>query len=319
MARLIIEVSERGIGATHLRRYDSFPVTVGRDYQNDLILQSRFISPKHLTIHESAAGFIVEDHDSENGIYVRGKRITEGRACLVSGDTITTVGAKLRLIAPSHAVPPAEKLSYFSSPSRRWLFCALVWASLIPTSAILMADEYLATYETVRLLDLANEVVPFLMLGLIWAGWWSFIGYSATRRARYHAHMLVANAALVLFSVVSRLTPYVAYAVNSEMTRSIGDYLGPGFVLALLIYCNLNLSLAMKRWRQTCVAAGIATAVILVALLMTLSDKPEFDATPNYSANLKPPCVKLARSRSTAEFWDDSEKVFKPIVSNGNR
>jgi hypothetical protein len=310
VAGLIIEIIDRSRSASITRRFDSFPVSIGRGYQNDLVVPDPFVSPEHLCITEDETGFIIEDLASENGVYVHGRRAGDKSVHIVSGDRITIGGTSLRLLAPSHPVPPALKLDYWSKPGERAFFRIMVWASLLPTFGVFILDEYFSTITKVRFLTLTGKVIPLMIVAFAWAGLWSLIGYSVKRQARFHAQLLVGNAFLVAVCLLAGIFNSMEFALNSSVIITINNYLVTGILLAALIFFSLGFATTMRKKRRITASCVVAVVVILVAVIKHFADKPEFEATPTLSMGLKPPYVKLARSVSIDEFLKDSAQVF---------
>jgi chromosome segregation ATPase len=61
--------------------------TIGRTPDNDLQIEADYISRHHAVLLSSAAGMILEDLNSTNGVYVNGRRVV--RTTLHDGDLIT--------------------------------------------------------------------------------------------------------------------------------------------------------------------------------------------------------------------------------------
>ncbi len=76
-------------------------VLIGRDANNELVVQDSEASRRHSRIVLDTAGYVVEDLGSTNGTYVNGQRVT-GSALLQDGDTIT-LGRAVRLMFMGHA------------------------------------------------------------------------------------------------------------------------------------------------------------------------------------------------------------------------
>ena len=87
--------------------------TIGRDADNDIALQARFVSRRHAAVIPSHGSALVEDLRSTNGVIVNGRRVRCAR--LTHGDVITLGTAKFRYTfgpgadgpSPVAAVQPA--------------------------------------------------------------------------------------------------------------------------------------------------------------------------------------------------------------------
>jgi pSer/pThr/pTyr-binding forkhead associated (FHA) protein len=75
---------------------DKTRVTIGRLNNNDLCIRSRFISRFHARIVNTAAGAVIEDLNSHNGVTVNTRRIRRHK--LRSGDLIELGQCQFRYI-----------------------------------------------------------------------------------------------------------------------------------------------------------------------------------------------------------------------------
>lgn len=64
------------------------PLVVGRGSDSDIVLTGPLVSRRHAEFHETEAGIVVIDLDSQNGVLVNGVRITSPTALLI-GDRLT--------------------------------------------------------------------------------------------------------------------------------------------------------------------------------------------------------------------------------------
>src|ERR1051326_1810280 len=60
--------------------------TIGRDPQNDLVLDDPRVSRRHAVVQQTPAGVFIRDQQSGNGTFVNQQRVTETK--LAEGDTI---------------------------------------------------------------------------------------------------------------------------------------------------------------------------------------------------------------------------------------
>jgi chromosome segregation ATPase len=78
--------------------------TIGRDAENDIQLQARFVSRRHAAIIPGHGSALVEDLRSTNGVIVNGRRVRCAR--LTPGDVITLGTARFRYTLGSTADKP---------------------------------------------------------------------------------------------------------------------------------------------------------------------------------------------------------------------
>ena len=235
-----------------------------------------------------------------------------GRRCpAASGDLLVLGGTSLRILSPAHPVPPAQKQGFWATVEKKDSFYLLAWLGLLPEFGVAVLFEYLATYEKVRWLNLAKEGLSNILLLLAWAAFWTVIGYSVTRRTRFHAQLILGGLFFAAMSFFEVLPGYLAYAVNVPELEIGGPFFIGGVLSTFLLFHVLGLATTMKPKRRAIVALLIALLVLLMGLLMHFAEIPEFSKTPRFSGTLKPPFGKWAGSRSVDRFLVDSREVFE--------
>lgn len=313
MAELIIEVVEHGRRKGAIHRFDGFPVRIGRGYGNDLVLSDEYVSPEHLVISRDGQGFAVEDLGTENGISVKGRCVRNDTVNIESGDTVMVAGLTLRIFSPSHPVPPARMMSRWSTPGRKLLFRALVWASMLLLFCVCMLDEYIGTYEKIRLSELMDESVPILIIALIWAGFWASLGYSVQRNARFHSQLLIANVFLIAFAFFKSSPDVIGYCLNLRFLEEAIDYAVFCVMMGFLFHMSVGVATRVPRRQKAIISGVIAVVISLVALVVTVADRPDFESDPTYDEDLHPPYVPHLPGVSIDKFLGESEEVFTEL------
>mgnify|MGYP001288394473 CR=1 FL=1 len=74
---------------------------IGRSKSSDLVIASARVSRRHCSLIASGNGYVLQDHDSRNGVWVEGRRVKT--AFLKNGDRFT-VGNYRVLIAGDGAL-----------------------------------------------------------------------------------------------------------------------------------------------------------------------------------------------------------------------
>ena len=68
---------------------------IGRSSSADLVIRSAKISRRHCSLIPSGNGFVIQDHESRNGIWVEGKRVKS--AFLKRGDRFSVANVRIRI------------------------------------------------------------------------------------------------------------------------------------------------------------------------------------------------------------------------------
>lgn len=100
---LVLELNGRTWALDPARSY-----TLGRDPQGDLVIDDARVSWRHATISWGGRGWVIEDHGSTNGTYVRGQRIHQTEISAGSAVYLgnATDGPRLSLSAATAAYSP---------------------------------------------------------------------------------------------------------------------------------------------------------------------------------------------------------------------
>jgi pSer/pThr/pTyr-binding forkhead associated (FHA) protein len=89
--------------------------TLGRNVQNDILLNSRFASRRHAVIVVEAAFTTIRDRQSQNGTFVNGARVQT--QVLVDGDVIRLGDCELHFIAGDQEFSEVEAQRLSSVPN----------------------------------------------------------------------------------------------------------------------------------------------------------------------------------------------------------
>jgi pSer/pThr/pTyr-binding forkhead associated (FHA) protein len=85
-ARALTSYALREAGVDH--PLNKSPLVIGRGSDADIVLSGPLVSRRHAEFHETEAGIVVIDLDSENGVFVNDVRITRPAALLI-GDRLS--------------------------------------------------------------------------------------------------------------------------------------------------------------------------------------------------------------------------------------
>ena len=107
---VIIEVLGWG-GKSHRHyRVEGPTITIGRGYQNHVVLSDSHICANHLRLDQVEGGWQLTDLDSLNGIEVDKNVVKSFGTVLAEGAEIKIGRTRLRIISDSHPVEPAKEL-----------------------------------------------------------------------------------------------------------------------------------------------------------------------------------------------------------------
>jgi hypothetical protein len=279
-------------------------VTIGRGYDNDVILEDPYVAPRHAVVERSTTGDLeVADAGSRNGLFRAGTRprLTRER---VDTDARYRVGrTELRVRTSSHPVP-AELLERGSG---RWWQAVTPTVAVVASAGMLFSNDWSATFERA---DPAKLVLPPVILVLalfLWSGAWGLAGRLLRGEWRFAAHLTAAALTVVAYFFVNNWD-YLQFALSWPWLFYPGLAVLGAFV-AWGLWRHLSLVTRNPGW-GVAVAAVAVTAVSVGSFALSSYVGREDDLTRMaYLKTIKPPAVRLAKGREAGEFFREAERL----------
>ncbi len=307
---MFIEVLDR-IGEVKARlRIEGEVFSVGRAYDNDLILDDPYVAPYHLRISRHADGSLqAADLGTKNGLYALdpSRRVDCVR---LGGETRVRIGhTQLRFRDAEYKV--AEEME--ARPAGSVLRTAGVfYLTLLATAMLLALDAYMSSFDDSKPIQIIAAVVTVLLITFVWAGTWAFVGKLTTRKANIYAHATAALLAIMSLTLVHELSGYIEFSFSAGIAQ-LAAFTAIALIVAALIYRHLRLVSRVSIRR----AAGSAAAVVCVVLgsgwLVQYSASVSYSSALDYSGSLKAPAFKLSASITPETFVVQAEELRKQV------
>jgi hypothetical protein len=286
------------------------PATIGRAYDNDVILDDPYVAPHHLRLERSRSGGLeLVDLGSRNGFFALDP--TRRVACTgADPDARFRVGhTQLRIRPRSYAVP-AERDDAVRTPWHRnpASLVGLYAAAL----ACLLLYGFASTTERIEPLKLAMPAI-WVTLGLcVWAATWAFAGKALGARANLAAHASVALAGLVALFVVATAGGYAAFALSSSAIDA-GTILPLAAVAAWALYRHLTLVSRQPHRTLALAALGVVVGVVGVLSLADHASRQDQLGRMTFLREIKTPAVRLVTGASPEAFFAAAEDLKHQI------
>lgn len=286
-----------------------WPVTAGRGYDADVIIDDPFVAPLHVLIEPVANGrFRVADLQSVNGIALLPSEQRLATAEAGPDDVVRLGRTQLRVRAPSYAVRPELPLraaSFYRRPPAFVMMAAVLLAITVWNAWIMTSSKD----ERVFLVTLALMV--FAGVG-VWISVWSLVGRAAGGRANFTAHGFVACAALAALSLSDALFDYLSFGFSARGP----EYIGAAAAVALfayMIYRHLRLNSRAPRRRLGIVAAAVSLAAYGAVTGIEMAGESGRDGAQRYSETLKPPAFLWVRGVAPEAFLADAGRLKRKV------
>ena len=314
---LIVELISRSKKTLERHSFDKTHITIGRAYDNDLIVSEPHICPHHALLRKDSAdddSWVLCDLDSQNGTYnEKGHRIS-GAIELNSGDEFRTGKMHFRLFNPNHPVKPTIELSVleniFNILSQPSLALLLTFIILIVTAY----GKYLQSYSKINNGELGISILGFFMMILIWASLWAFIGKLIRHEPRFITQFIISGCVFFFFSINEYISALVAFNTLSFFWIYAYDYLSNGLLLVLLFALNLRFSIQQSSWKRGIFANTFAWSVIGALMLFQISEDSDFKASPVYVQTLLPNVLLWVKPVTSETFIANAESIFEQNI-----
>ena len=282
----------RDVVARHRCQGDS--VSIGRAYDNDVVVDDPYVAAHHVRIVRGEAGeLIAQDLGSVNGLYSADDRRTERIA--LDDRPFRIGGTLLRVRTVSHAVPAERVAPLASRPGRIVLIlaCALTAWELLALWLGQTTEPKLSYYFWPSIL--------FALLVLGWTTMWGVMSRIFSGQTRFTRHLAIALAGIGALSVFSEITDYAAFALSWSF---LIEY---GYVLTWSLFAGLCFA-HLVQIRPTHLARKALTIALLAvigvgATALAQSDSRARAGKGSYLKRLHPPIVRLTRPESQDAFF----------------
>lgn len=309
--RLILEIRAHGNDEQAVyRAIEKFPVTVGRGFDNDVILNDPYVSPQHLRIEYDDKGFSVIDIDSENGFIVNGTQQHGSCIRIRSGDILCLGQTEVSVYVPEHPVASTVQLQkinpVFSWLSRSSNILLIFFLAL----AFVLCWAYLEiwTEEIGQALVGAGAVTSVIIV--LWSAIWSVTGRLARHKAHFSSHIAMACLYMIAGTLSWYVESYVDFLTNENWVSILTTY-GINFILlTVLLIGSLTLVTRMNRRRRIVSAVFFSAGVISGVFAISLVSAKSFNQQPIYPSTLKPYLSQLVVADTVEEFMIGNKDIF---------
>ena len=293
-----VEVLARGGEVLHRIPIAGFPVTVGRAYDNDVILDDPYVAPHHLRIDLEADGSLrAVDLGSRNGLYAGRSRKAVKELRLDPNVRMQIGHTRLRVRPKSFAVPMERSQIHWP-----WLldYRVLVVATLVLVG-IEVLEAYAAEHEQFNAVKLVFPPLMVVAGGFIWAGLWALFGKILTGRANFIGHASIAMVGLLAIDTADAAGGYLAFALSMSAMQPAA-VIGMALIFATMLYAHLSLVSRYAPRYLAAAAGGVTTLLLGSAWAFTYLQQSNDITTMPYLTQLKAPIFRVAPAHSTEDF-----------------
>lgn len=273
--RYFVELLTRAGELKQRYAFSTLPITLGRGYDNDLILDDAHTAVHHAVIEADEAGVLVmRDLGSLNGMVNQGRRLTS--MTLVGTEEIRLGQTHLRVRTADFSVTSTE---IKNGESYRWEGWQPAVAGFGLMTLLALFSAWESATSALSAASMLLTVMMLLAMGLVWSGLWTIVNRLFDGHLRFGRHSLITGAGLLTIEIVEQLTHFLAYALAWDALSRYQAYLllmlVGGVVYLHLITIKPNLKRRM-----------LVTMSVLVVLAIGLQMMKAYQTTGRLTASL---------------------------------
>ena len=318
MARVVLlEILDQRGGVRSRTRLSSFPASIGRAYDNDVIVDDPHVDPHHFRLTELEDGTLAaDDLGSVNGLFRGKSKQRVPRIPLSSGIELRIGRTMLRFRALDDPVPEAvPDRPVVPGPLTRLESTRVSLGVLAATYLIFVVLSYFQSYEDVSVVGSVIEPFKFSWLFALWAGVWSVVSRATTHHFAFLRHFVVAGLAGVALLLVLELTEWLDFIAPGS---SLGQVVGLVFTTALgvaLLSAHLAIASSAQRRARWQWALGTVVGIVAFAGASSLAERDVFSVTMDDPGDIKPAGLGWMRTTSVQTFAEESRRLRERVDS----
>jgi hypothetical protein len=297
-----IETLARNGDVLHRHRVDKLPITLGRGYNNDFILDDAHTAPTHAVVELAEDGALVmRDLGSQNGIVVHGKRQA---SVAINGTTVVRLG-HTRLRVRDAAFPVEAEIT--DTTMHAWEGGIPALAGLALIALFVGITEALSDTGSFQAIRYLLVIATGIGAGMVWSGVWALANRLFSGHARLGRHLFILGSGLVATGAWKALSSVLAYAWSAEVFTRYGNHVVM-LILVAMIYHHLR---TVKPHKPR---AFISSCAIFLALGSGLILMRNYEGAGRlrdelYMSVILPPEVRRSKDHSVDEFMNDAAKL----------
>jgi len=307
-----IEILDSKGGVVERLPVESCPVSVGRGYGNDVILDDPYVCPAHIAIAPDEQGrLIARDLDSINGLRASAWETPVASLEICSGSQFRIGHTQLRYCSIDHSSAP----TLVDRDSRRLWLNSSYTAVIIGAAVFLLLclDAYLTIIERVTFAAIVSEPLSTFAMLLLWSGLWALASRIVVSRFHFPQHATIACGAVVGFFLLSFSGEWLEFLFPFIPALWIAGLFGSGLILGALVYGHLKFTSTMRRHSRLWAALSASAVVVGISAISDYAGRSRFSNAMEFTGILKPLDAAWLPSVSVDEFLGGSQTLRQEL------
>lgn len=302
MDTLVVQIGVKHGRVAELARSRDARLSVGRGYDNDLVLTDQHIAARQLEFRREDDQWHMRVLDHTNPVLLNSKKISSDSTPVNSGDQVTIGRTRLSLYSADHPVEHTRKLvlsNWLALENTGLVIPILV---LLGVSLLDLGLNYFEGSTDLRWEEYAYSILFSGVIVVLWAGIWAIAGRILRHQHHYGLQLMATASVSLLATMLALLGTYLAYPFHSVTVSELFDWLS--LLIVLIILFHLNLLIATNTRNTLVVATALAVVVTSVSYAFVMfGDDDEDFYIPSHSYTLLPPAFQLFAGATAGDYF----------------
>lgn len=315
---LIIEELNRANRVQARYRMQGEHFTLGRGYDNDVILEDVHADANHAEIRLGEDGcYYLRDLDSVNGTQllgnIRDKSVGAGdvsERMIESGDLVQCGKTHFRLSHSEAAIPAAVPLHSLESLFGRLSHPAKAIGLLLLVALSTLLVSYLGYARTYEWTIAANLLTGSIIGLLVYAGAWAFVGRVVRHETNFFTHLSIAALGALIYTGWEWFSTLLDYNFSLGDLMLVLDFSVLALLLPVMLWCACYLATNLSRGWRWGVALVLPWGFLGLGLAEEIATIDDFTEVPEISTELKHRDLLLRAPVPLEEFIASSPALF---------
>ena len=308
---IVFEIVSRTGRTLERHKASGSRLSIGRAFDNELILSDETVSPHHAALEVDAHGdTVLVDLGSLNGVRNERHERINGATRLRSGEQYSFGRARVRMSNRDHPMADTVRIGGMDGLINRLGSAPILAVVLSLVVTVAITEQWLNTYTEVRWQEMGIGLFGVLAVGALIATFWAIVGRIVKHEGRFRTQLgLVMTYLLLQSAIVAGYEWLVFNTLNVAFSAGLG-LLASFVLLTGVLWISLHIATnqpSTQRWK---IAVSIASILLCISLYPAWLEQTAFSESPNYIKKVKPPAARFARGTSVEQFLDNAGGVF---------
>jgi len=305
----VVEVLDRGGKVVQRTELDQNSLSIGRGYNNDIILDDPYVCLEHVSVKVGDGKLLIDDLDSVNGIsqnkyHFRGKQIK-----LSSNETFRIGHTTLRYRSANTLLQPTKVDLHIRGSFWSLHNPVLVLLAVFVLTSFIFFETIFSQVEETETVKIFADVFPAMVTILGWAGLWALFGKIMIDRISFMTHLGIFSLANIGFYLCSIILGYICYGLGLDNIYTTVFVVSVALITIWMLYTHLSYSTRMS-FRSMFVTSIVLTLIgVSFYILNAQVMESEFDSMPRYDVILKSPDFNFVHGDSLESFFTETEEL----------